>query len=114
MDDPKLIDSLPKRVRPVGIPKASADTQMAPAESYNYHPLLPPSDPENPIAKEDERTCSICMEEVDVRPGPNGEVLLGINPRRGYALAPCHHLFHTKCLSQWLAIKVSRKVFPCF
>jgi hypothetical protein len=87
---------------------------MAPAESYNYHPLLPPSDPENPISKEDERTCSICMEEVDVRPGPSGEVLLGMNPRRGYALAPCHHLFHTRCLSQWLAIKVSRKILLVF
>jgi len=50
------------------------------------------------------------MEDVDTRPGPSGEVLLGINPRRGYALAPCHHLFHTKCLSQWLAIKVGRRV----
>ena len=47
------------------------------------------------------------MEEVDIRPGPSGEVLLGINPRRAYALAPCHHIFHTKCLAQWLAIKVS-------
>ena len=79
--------------------------QMAPSALYNYHPLLPRSDPENPSTQEE--TCSICMDPVDTRPGPSGEVLLGINPRRAYALAPCHHLFHTKCLSQWMAVKVS-------
>lgn len=47
------------------------------------------------------------MEEVDTSPGPSSEVLLGMNRRRSYAVAPCHHLFHTKCLAQWLAIKVS-------
>ncbi|ORY35895.1 hypothetical protein BCR39DRAFT_512893 [Naematelia encephala] len=80
---------------------------FAPEELYNYHPLLPPADPENPtsLSAGAEKTCSICMEEVDTRPGPSSEVLLGINPRRSYALAPCHHLFHTKCLQQWLAIK---------
>lgn len=81
--------------------------QFKPSESYNYHPLLPPVDAENPSTDSSEKTCSICMEEVDTRPGPTSEVLLGINPRRAYALAPCHHLFHTKCLAQWLAIKVS-------
>ena len=84
----------------------SLPKRFAPAESYNYHPLMPPIDPENP-SSDTEKVCSICMEEVDTRPGPSGEVLLGMNPRRAYALAPCHHLFHTKCLSQWLAIKVS-------
>jgi hypothetical protein len=56
-----------------------------------------------------ETTCSICMEEVDLHPssGSDAQALLGLNGRRQYALAPCHHLFHTKCLSQWLAIKVS-------
>jgi len=80
-------------------------SQLAPAESYNYHPLLPPSDPENPPPSAEE-TCSICMDPVDTRPGPSGEVLLGINLRRAYALAPCHHLFHTRCLAQWMAVKV--------
>ena len=51
------------------------------------------------------------MEPVDTRPGPSGEVLLGINPRRAYALAPCHHLFHTKCLTQWMAVKVSYEFY---
>jgi hypothetical protein len=46
------------------------------------------------------------MEEVDTSAGPSSEVLLGMNRRRSYAVAPCHHLFHTKCLAQWLAIKV--------
>jgi len=26
-------------------------------------------------------------------------------PRKPWALAPCHHLFHTTCLEKWLAIK---------
>jgi hypothetical protein len=46
------------------------------------------------------------MEEVDTSAGPSSEVLLGMSRRRSYAVAPCHHLFHTKCLAQWLAIKV--------
>lgn len=86
-----------------------ADKQFQPAESYNYHPAMPPADPENP-ADESEKTCSICMEEVDTKPGPSGEVLLGMSSRRAYALAPCGHLFHTKCLAQWLGIKVSHDV----
>ncbi|KAK4685270.1 transmembrane E3 ubiquitin-protein ligase, partial [Tremellales sp. Uapishka_1] len=77
--------------------------RFAPAETYNYHPVLPPADAENPSHQE--TTCSICMEEVNTHPGPSSEALLGLNARRAYALAPCHHLFHTKCLSQWLAIK---------
>lgn len=86
---------------------------MQPAESYDYHPLLPPADPENPSPLSSaEKTCSICMEEVDTHPGTSSEVLLGMKPRRSYALAPCHHLFHTKCLQQWLAIKVSAR-FDC-
>lgn len=43
-------------------------------------------------------TCSICMEEVDTRP----DTIAG---RTAYAVAPCHHLFHTKCLQQWMGIK---------
>ncbi|RXK41711.1 hypothetical protein M231_00946 [Tremella mesenterica] len=83
-----------------------------PVESYDYHPPLPPSDPENPSSLE--TTCSICMEEVSTSPSSTlgaSEALLtglGINSlgsRRAYALSPCHHLFHTKCLAQWLAIK---------
>lgn len=103
--------SLPKSVSCIdfgNLAKSLILIQLAPSESYNYHPLLPPSDPENPIAEE---TCSICMDPVDTRPGPSGEVLLGINPRRAYALAPCHHLFHTKCLAQWVAVKVSERFF---
>lgn len=92
------------------------DIQLQPADLYNYHPLLPSSsdsksssDPDPEAQAElsiEEKTCSICMEEVDTSAGPSSEVLLGMNRRRSYAVAPCHHLFHTKCLAQWLAIKV--------
>lgn len=60
----------------------------------------------------EEKTCSICMEEVDTSAGPSSEVLLGMSRRRSYAVAPCHHLFHTKCLAQWLAIKVRPFLLP--
>ncbi|KAL1409803.1 hypothetical protein Q8F55_003800 [Vanrija albida] len=85
---------------------------FAPKEAYNYHPILPPADAENAGggAFEGGTTCSICMEEVSTHPsGPStdgsGGALLGLNARASYAVAPCHHLFHTKCLAQWLAIK---------
>lgn len=53
------------------------------------------------------------MEEVDTSPGPSSEVLLGMNRKRSYAVAPCHHLFHTRCLAQWLAIKVCHSYSGC-
>ncbi|WWC98821.1 hypothetical protein V866_005714 [Kwoniella sp. B9012] len=89
---------------------------LAPPESYNYHPLIPsPSaDPEAAAAfhplLSSEKTCSICMEEVDLSHNHasahagTGGAALG-NKRKNYALAPCGHLFHTDCLSQWMAVK---------
>jgi hypothetical protein len=95
--------------------------QFAPQQGYDYHPLIP-SDPESVVGLgQGGSTCSICMEEVDVRGAGAGSAgagsgtsaddasassaLLGMNARRSYAVAPCHHLFHTKCLQQWMAIK---------
>ncbi|WWC65490.1 uncharacterized protein I303_108108 [Kwoniella dejecticola CBS 10117] len=88
---------------------------LSPPESYNYHPVLPSfsSDPEAaasfPLLSTDEKTCSICMEEVDLSQSLNQNHShstggLG-NKRKNYALAPCGHLFHTNCLSQWMAVK---------
>ncbi|KAK8850346.1 hypothetical protein IAR55_004264 [Kwoniella newhampshirensis] len=85
---------------------------LAPPELYNYHPMIPTSDPENPSPVK-ETTCSICMEEVDLtssHPSHSSTAsTLGVgglgDKRRSYALAPCGHLFHTKCLTQWMGIK---------
>ncbi|CAK9785846.1 hypothetical protein CC85DRAFT_287654 [Cutaneotrichosporon oleaginosum] len=83
--------------------------RFAPAEGYDYHPLLPAPDAENAVEGAGEvpaeTTCSICMEEVNTHPDPADGPLLSLNARRSYAVAPCHHLFHTKCLQQWMALK---------
>lgn len=88
------------------------------APGYDYHPLLAARDEEaglgEPLEVDDGgkdgetkvqrgyfeggNTCSICMEEVDTRPD-------AIAGRTAYAVAPCHHLFHTRCLQQWMGIK---------
>ncbi|WVQ74741.1 hypothetical protein IAR50_004346 [Cryptococcus sp. DSM 104548] len=107
---------------------------MAPPEMYNYHPHIPPADPENPTPLDGETTCSICYDDVDLHPhshpathsraastsksggkdkkvkeneGRDRDVLsgLGLGDRRGYAIAPCGHVFHTNCLAQWMSIK---------
>ncbi|WRT70497.1 uncharacterized protein IL334_007495 [Kwoniella shivajii] len=89
---------------------------LSPPESYNYHPLIPTSseDPESASTSllllgdgEEEKTCSICMEQVDLSNSTHSSSA-GISisdKRRNYALAPCGHLFHTNCLSQWMAVK---------
>jgi hypothetical protein len=85
--------------------------RFAPVAGYDYHPLLPTPDAENALEGGGagelpaETTCSICMEDVDTYPDPADGPLLNLNARRNYAVAPCHHLFHTKCLQQWMAVK---------
>ncbi|KAL1717484.1 hypothetical protein EV715DRAFT_202986 [Schizophyllum commune] len=71
---------------------------------YDYHPSLP-TDLEAALGD-----CAICMEAIDIGgEGGSGEKETSMAPLRGarkeYSLAPCHHLFHTKCLERWLAIK---------
>ncbi|KAJ9101236.1 hypothetical protein QFC21_003455 [Naganishia friedmannii] len=104
--------------------------RFAPPDAYDYHQPLPMPDSEAP--EQDFGNCSICMEPIMVSQIPSasgdhkhahsgetstplaaaasgvgtvGTRVMNINLRRTYALAPCHHLFHTECLSQWLAIK---------
>jgi hypothetical protein len=95
-------------------------------------------DPEAP--EQDFGNCSICMEPIVVAQGASstgdkhqhatesvtplgaaasgvghvGSKVMNMNLRRTYALAPCHHLFHTECLSQWLAIKVGFSLNAAF
>jgi hypothetical protein len=38
--------------------------------------------------------CSICYDGIDIR------------KRKDYMLAPCNHLFHRACLSQWMDVKM--------
>ncbi|KAF8586058.1 hypothetical protein K439DRAFT_1409339 [Ramaria rubella] len=80
---------------------------------YDYHPLIPTPDAEAP--KQSLGDCAICMEPIMVHSespvgstkGTSSQLLssTAAGLRRVYALAPCHHVFHTQCLEQWLAIK---------
>ncbi|KIJ55286.1 hypothetical protein M422DRAFT_774359 [Sphaerobolus stellatus SS14] len=77
--------------------------------AYNYHPPLPTSDTEAP--KESLGDCAICMDPIVVHQEMHdsaGTQLLSsaaANLRKPYAWAPCHHIFHTHCLEQWMSIK---------
>lgn len=103
------------------------------AKTYDYHPSLPLPDTEDP--QQTLGDCAICMDVIEVDPslrrrskssdGKERGDMLGLtsrprrpggifgavsavgggNARKNYSLAPCHHLFHTSCLEQWLAIK---------
>ncbi|KAJ2549178.1 hypothetical protein EV175_004545 [Coemansia sp. RSA 1933] len=45
--------------------------------------------------------CTICMESVDAAvPSANQQ------DRAAYMVTPCRHIYHTKCLSQWMDIKL--------
>lgn len=45
--------------------------------------------------------CVICYNEIDV------------NDRRGYMLAPCDHIFHRRCLEQWMDVKMECPICRC-
>ncbi|KAF8507963.1 hypothetical protein BU17DRAFT_57057, partial [Hysterangium stoloniferum] len=77
---------------------------------YDYHPVLP--DPDTEAPKQSLGDCAICIEPIIIHPEPpSGALGPQLLPpttaglRRTYAWAPCHHVFHTRCLEQWLAIK---------
>ncbi|KAF8674018.1 Ring finger [Rhizoctonia solani] len=86
-------------------------------ELYDWHPPIARPDAEAPNRSLGD--CAICMDDIlldsaDVSGGAKeGASLLagvGMGPKCVYAIAPCHHMFHTKCLEQWLAIKVRAKL----
>lgn len=45
--------------------------------------------------------CVICYNEIDV------------NDRKGYMLAPCDHIFHRRCLEQWMDVKMECPICRC-
>ncbi|CUA71903.1 DSC E3 ubiquitin ligase complex subunit 1 [Rhizoctonia solani] len=80
-------------------------------ELYDWHPPIARPDTEAPNPSLGD--CAICMDDIlletpDTSGGTESGSLLagvGMGTKCVYAVAPCHHIFHTKCLEQWLAIK---------
>ncbi|KAH8917087.1 hypothetical protein BT69DRAFT_1249235 [Atractiella rhizophila] len=64
-------------------------------ESYDYHPIML-ADAEKGTSKVSHE-CGVCFENVDLRP----------TERKGYMCTPCRHIFHTKCLTTWMGIRMT-------
>ncbi|CAE6462228.1 unnamed protein product [Rhizoctonia solani] len=86
-------------------------------ELYDWHPPIARPDAEAPNRSLGD--CAICMDDILLdSPDANGGAKegasllagVGMGPKCVYAIAPCQHMFHTKCLEQWLAIKVCAKL----
>ncbi|KAI6149333.1 hypothetical protein BKA82DRAFT_4127988 [Pisolithus tinctorius] len=84
--------------------------QFATAQIYDYHPpmLSNMHDPEAPDQPLDD--CSVCMEVIHVKDSKQlqqvtGRLLQKVGIKKGYSVAPCHHIFHMECLEKWLALK---------
>ncbi|OLY81976.1 Transmembrane E3 ubiquitin-protein ligase 1 [Smittium mucronatum] len=99
-------------------------------ETYNYHPFVSRNDEEtnstdrrdssssglgihnpSPINENDDmgqesavsvtsKRCAICMLQVET------ESRSGLIGRASYMVTPCHHIFHTSCLDEWMRIKL--------
>ncbi|KAG8830865.1 hypothetical protein FRC18_007477 [Serendipita sp. 400] len=81
-------------------------------DPYDYHPDLVRTDEESIESRLGD--CSICMEPISADQSDlgveRGRLLQlwwkqAAKKRRVYAMAPCGHNFHTKCLEQWMEIK---------
>jgi len=73
---------------------------------HDYHPVMSLPDPETP--EQSLGDCSICMDPIYVHFELGDERVTRLKAaanRRTYAVAPCHHLFHTRCLVQWMSVK---------
>jgi transmembrane E3 ubiquitin-protein ligase len=92
---------------PIGFNRSSD----APGESSSM-PLSPLSSGiEGTDKKNDSQRavdCSICMQPINVPVVPAGgmESAVNILGRREYMLAPCRHIFHTRCLEYWMRSKL--------
>ncbi|CAK7894889.1 transmembrane E3 ubiquitin-protein ligase 1 [[Candida] anglica] len=100
-------------------------------KAYDYHPILNVSDLENGFSSDilanirelheaDDSTgivtckvdCTICMNEIDLPVIVNSEVKItgpGSTDRahaQEYMITPCHHIFHTECLEDWMKYKL--------
>ncbi|CCE78342.1 Piso0_000963 [Millerozyma farinosa CBS 7064] len=99
-------------------------------KAYDYHPLLQvsdvehhyvsdilasiksqPYDPTKASVLQAKVDCSICMSEVTVPLLSNlaAQKLLSTADKlhqQKYMVTPCHHIFHTDCLEDWLSYKL--------
>lgn len=95
-------------------------------EQYNYHPVLTAGDLESGFAADilanirpgengvavSEFDCAICMAPLKVP-------VFAARDKRAEAMmlefmvTPCHHIFHTSCLEDWLVYKLQCPVCRC-
>lgn len=99
-------------------------------KAYDYHPALSLSDLENGFASdilagikshtitEAEPSsnssgyimcpvdCAICMSEVIVPVAPSDQKKDKKMANTQYMVTPCHHIFHTECLEDWMKYKL--------
>ncbi|KAJ1799729.1 hypothetical protein LPJ56_006578, partial [Coemansia sp. RSA 2599] len=57
---------------------------------------------EPPARRRNNRECAICIQDIDVSPTA-AATLFGRAP---YMVTPCHHVYHTECLTRWMEMKL--------
>ncbi|KAJ2236618.1 hypothetical protein H4R99_005850 [Coemansia sp. RSA 1722] len=60
------------------------------------------ADQDEPARRRGNRECAICIQHVDVSPTAASS-LFGRAP---YMVTPCHHVYHTECLTRWMEMKL--------
>lgn len=90
-------------------------------KAYNYQPVLTLKDleagfvsdilegikleSENNGIVETSCTCPICMNTLPLPVVVKDEARKNVNSK-GYMITPCHHIFHTECLENWMKYKL--------
>ncbi|KAJ1911881.1 hypothetical protein H4219_005799 [Mycoemilia scoparia] len=97
-----------------GDPDVAQDTALnVPHQGHTGYPPHNDYDittPLKPLKYAGTRDCAICIQSIDIKNSPS--TLSNLK----YMVTPCHHLFHTECLEEWMDIKlecpICRSILP--